>query len=159
MSMSTKLTPKELLEEHHYCVISMATKDASPWLTPVFYAYDAAWNLYWISSKNSYHSRIFLENSKACAVIYRPPSVAQEVSALYLTGQVIICQDEVLKQAMPIYFERAGLGVSGKADDYCGDNPCRLYRLKPEQAFSLMEPEWDENLLLDKRGIVELPEQ
>ncbi len=156
--MGTKLTAEELLENHHYCVIATASAEAVPWVTPIFYAYDSDWNLFWISSRTSSHSKLLEQNPHACAVIYQPPSVSQETSALYLSGQVSICRGTVLEEGMHVYFERAGLGVSGKAEDYAGDSPCRLYQLAPEQAFSLQEPEWEENLLLDKRVSIALPE-
>ncbi|MCL6270203.1 pyridoxamine 5'-phosphate oxidase family protein [Sansalvadorimonas sp. 2012CJ34-2] len=154
----SKMTPEELLENHYYAVLATASPEAVPWVTPIFFAYDKDWNLHWISSRSSHHSKLLSENPKACVVIYQTPGVSQETSALYISGTVSICTGAVLEEAAHLYFERAGLGVSGKAEDYSGDSPCRLYRLVPDKAHTLQEPEWEENLLLDKRNPVSLPE-
>ncbi|WP_281646855.1 pyridoxamine 5'-phosphate oxidase family protein [Parendozoicomonas sp. Alg238-R29] len=155
--MGTKLTPEELLKSNHYCVFSTANSRAEPWSTPLFYAFDEHWRLFWISASSGRHSQNLAENPKASAVIYEPPGVSHEVSALYLSGMVSICQGEQLSYALGIYMKRTELGVSGRVEDYQENSPCRIFCLDTDEAFTLHEPEWEDNLLLDKRVAVEIP--
>ncbi len=155
--MGTRLTPAELLEQNHYCVLSTCDKQGNPWSTPLFYTYDESWQLYWISALSSHHSRLLKDNPRASTVIYQPPGVSHETSALYLSGSVSSCSEAEVEQALAFYMKRTGLGVSGRPSDYLDDSVCRIYRFKTLQAFSLEEPEWDDNLLLDKRVEVAVP--
>ncbi|WP_461534908.1 pyridoxamine 5'-phosphate oxidase family protein [Spongorhabdus nitratireducens] len=155
--MDTRLSPAELLETNHYCVLATANSEGEPWNTPLFYAFDHNWQLYWISSTDCHHSRLLAENPKASAVIYEPPGVSHETSALYLSGTAAICEGAEIEQALEFYLQRTGLGISRNADDYQGDSPCRFWKLSPEKAWTLQEPEWQDNLLLDRRTAVDIP--
>ena len=157
--MGTRQTPAELLEQNHYCVLSTSDQQGNPWSTPLFYTYDDRWQLYWISALNSHHSRLLAENPKAATVIYQPPGVAQETSALFLSGSVAVCSGDGVELALKLYAKRTGLGVSGRPEDYMGESLCRIFCLETKQAFTLQEPEWEDNLLLDKRVEVTIPGQ
>ena len=155
--MGSKLEAAELLEGNHYCVLSTASAAGEPWSTPLFYAFDSHCRLFWISATNCRHSQLLDENPRASVVIYEPPSASCEASALYLSGTVKTCEGGMLDYGLEVYMARTMLGISGKAADYQGESPCRMYCLKPEEAFSLQEPEWKGNLLLDKRVAIALP--
>ena len=155
--MGSKLEAAELLDSNHYCVISTASLAGVPWSTPLFYAFDSHCRLFWISATTCRHSQFLEENPCASAVIYEPPSVSCEASALYLSGSVKICEGGMLDYGLEVYMRRTMLGISGRAIDYQGESPCRMYCLTPEEAFSLQEPEWEDNLLLDRRVAITLP--
>ncbi|CAM3580473.1 pyridoxamine 5'-phosphate oxidase family protein [Parendozoicomonas haliclonae] len=157
--MATRLTPAQLLEQNHYCVLSTCDRFGTPWSTPLFYTYDDHWQVYWISALSSRHSRLIAENPQGSVVIYQPPGVSAEASALFLSGPVSVCTPDEVERGLELYFERTGLGVSGRAADYLGESLCRIYRMETWTAYTLGEPEWEGNLLLDKRVEVPVPGQ
>ncbi len=156
--METRLSPAQLLEQMHYCILSTSDRSGTPWVTPLFYAYDKRWQLYWISTPESRHSQLLAKNPKAAAVIYSPPDAFKETSALYLTGTVHQCGADELEDVLALYFERTMGGISSKPSDYLENSPCRFYRLATEKAFTLGEAEWSDNLLLDKRTEIAIPQ-
>jgi len=148
-------TPEQLLKEQHYCVLSTCDRACLPWATPMFYAYDELWQLYWISARSSYHSRLLVDNPYATAVIYNSPDMGGAVNALYLTGFVAECTEHELEDVLEIYLRRAEAAVSRNPIDYLHTNPSRMYRLESSRAFTLGEAEWDGNPLVDRR--IEIP--
>ena len=155
--MSNKASAAELLASNPYCVLSTC-KDNAPWITPLLYAYDNHWNLYWISAIKSRHSEYLVENPRAVAIVYNQPDYGQKASALYIEGRVEVCETpEAVQAALVSYQERTESGFSHKPDDYLQESPCRFYRLTPETAQTLGESQWDENLLIDRRVFISLP--
>ena len=155
--MGTRLTPEQLLEQQPYCVLSTCDRTCLPWVTPMYYGYDEQWQIYWISARSSFHSRLLVDNPYAAVVIYNPPDSGGEVSALYLTGFVAECGEHELEEALGFYLQRGEAIVSRNPKDYLHTNPSRMYRLESSRAFTLGEAEWDGNLLVDKRIEVPIP--
>ncbi|AMO54444.1 hypothetical protein GZ77_23050 [Endozoicomonas montiporae] len=155
--MSNKTSASELLRENPYCVLSTCHAN-SPWITPLLYAYDEHWNLYWISSIKSHHSEFLSKNPNAVAIVYQEPDYGRETSALYIEGTVEICNDaSSVMTALKHYSVRTESGFSNAPEDYLLDSPCRFYKLTTHKAQSLGEAQWDNNLLIDRRVEVEIP--
>ena len=46
-------TVPRLLARHRYLVLGTADPDGSPWVTPVFFAADGEYRVFWVSSPDS----------------------------------------------------------------------------------------------------------
>ena len=155
--MSNRTSAAELLRENPYCVLSTCHAN-TPWITPLLYAYDEHWNLYWISSVKSRHSEFLSNNPKAVAIVYQEPGYGRETSALYIEGTVEVCDDaSSVMAALEQYSVRTESGFSNSPEDYLLDSPCRFYKLTTSKAQSLGEAWWDNNLLIDRRVEVAIP--
>jgi nitroimidazol reductase NimA-like FMN-containing flavoprotein (pyridoxamine 5'-phosphate oxidase superfamily) len=61
---------KAIIKNNIYLTLATATKDGKPWISPLFFAYDNDFNLYWVSSKNSLHSKLIRSNPRVAIVIF-----------------------------------------------------------------------------------------
>ena len=72
-----------LLNNLVHLVLATADADGKPWISPVFFARDDHNNLYWVSDRNSRHSRNIRQRAEVAVVIFgRLPS--GEIEALYI---------------------------------------------------------------------------
>ena len=155
--MSTKTSVSELLLNNPYCVLATCHAN-SPWVTPLLYAYDEHWNLYWISAVNSRHSGFLSHNPNAVAIIYQEPDYGRETSALYVEGTVEVCDNFFsVASALEYYSKRTESGFSRAPEDYLSCSPCRFYKLTTSKAQTLGEAQWDNNLFIDRRVEIALP--
>ena len=99
---------EEISKEIRYLVIATSSKDGKPWISPVFYAFDDDYNLYWVSSKNSRHSELIRENPKVAVVIFNSTKGEGKGDAVYIEANVQELTDEKeIEEAMKFYDSRA----------------------------------------------------
>lgn len=67
--------------------------DGGLWTAPVFYSQNE-YNLIWVSSPNSRHSKAFKNDPEAAASIYNSKSEWQRIQGLQISGRVDCPQDE-----------------------------------------------------------------
>ena len=61
---------KKIIEDNIYLTVASSSKNGKPWISPLFFAYDKKYNFYWISGKDSLHSKLIRKNSKVAIVIF-----------------------------------------------------------------------------------------
>lgn len=61
---------KQIIKESLYFVLGTVGQDNKPWVTPLFYCFDEELNFYWISPKDSLHSKNIEENGEVSLVIF-----------------------------------------------------------------------------------------
>ena len=59
-----------LIEHNNFMVVATADKAGKPWISPVGFSYDEAFNLYWISAENALHSANLRDRPQVAIVIY-----------------------------------------------------------------------------------------
>lgn len=138
--MQLKQKFQKIIEKNSFMVLATVDADASPWITPVFYAHDKEYNFYWYSGKNTKHSQLLKENQKVAITIYHPNSV--EDGGAYLTGTASELTEEELPHALEIYFSKAlPNDVQEKEkmlkspEDFLNDSVLRMYRFIPGKIY------------------------
>lgn len=150
---------QRILITNIYCTLSTCSADGFPWASPVLFAYDDGWNLYWASTTASKHSQNIYRNSGRIAVaVYNSNTEEGTGSGLYFYGFAAEVGTENTDWAMHLLFKRAGKNLNRIAQDYLDDSPRRIYRFQPQSAwitgFSLPVG----NQLIDTKIKVALPQ-
>lgn len=128
---------REIIKQILYVTIASVSDDGQPWNSPVYSSYDKELNFYWVSDKDSQHSRNIRANSKIFLVIYdstMPESTgegvyvlahAQELSNLVEINSALRClQDRGNKH-----------GSDQDSQIFTGDGTRRVYKAIPEKIW------------------------
>src|SRR3989344_7919391 len=60
---------RKIIEDNQLVSLATANHEGDPWISPVVYAYDKNWNLYFVSIRSSKHCQnIRLNKNVACAI-------------------------------------------------------------------------------------------
>lgn len=103
-----------------------------PWCSTVYFAHDDKHNLYWISTPERRHSKEIAVNPHVAAAIVLQHTPGDKVRGLQLQGLAREVSDHSeITELISVYssrFNRTDLAES----IISGQNPHRLYQLKPE---------------------------
>ena len=77
----------QILESNLYITLSTASLEGTPWVSPVYFAYDGDLNIYWCSDVDSRHSNYIVENPQVAAVIFDSSVPEGTGTGLYLFGE------------------------------------------------------------------------
>jgi len=82
--------------------LSLATTDEAgqACIAPLFYIADKELSLYWLSSRESLHSRNLLRNPRAAATIYRNTDRWREIRGIQMGGAVSEVTDPECRSAI-----------------------------------------------------------
>lgn len=104
---------KRLIEEYldKARLMQVATsKNNQPWACSVYFAYDDALNLYWISQPSRRHSQEIRINDKVAGTIVLPHTPGDDVRGLQFQGTAKeLTQRKDIEQAMKLYAKRYGM--------------------------------------------------
>src|SRR5258708_17012146 len=70
MEKSLEEKYREIIKKNIYLAVATASKEGKHWISPVFYAFDDGYNLYWVSNKDSLHSQLIRANPQVAIVIF-----------------------------------------------------------------------------------------
>jgi uncharacterized protein YhbP (UPF0306 family) len=97
-----------ILETNLYCTLSTASSDGEPWVSPVFFAFDRQWHLYWCSAVASKHSQNIEQNQGKVAVAIFDSTVAEATGkGLYFYGTARQVQRELLPVVIELTYQRS----------------------------------------------------
>lgn len=153
---------KQIIESNRYLTLATVLQNGNPWITPLFYAYNLDYTLYFTSPKDSQHIQALENQPKTTAVIFdsRQPDGAYQ--AVYITGKTRQVPSKDLGTALEIIYKRKmkiGLKVYEtikQSRDFRGESPMRLYAFEPDLMWVLTDPKEDSGHLVYKRVLVEL---
>lgn len=151
---------KKIISENIYMTIATATKDGSPWISPVFFAYDKNYNLFWVSNKDSLHSNLIKDNPKVAIVIFNSQAPEGEGDGVYFESIVSILEDEIeIKQAMELLNKRVTKDEFRikKIGEVTSDGIWRIYRAAPTKISKLTKGEFINGQYVDRRIDIRLP--
>lgn len=140
-------------------VVASASKDGIPWVSPVFFAYDADYNLYWISYKLADHSELLRANPKASIVIFDSSAQEGDGDGVYFQCDVEELSDEAeISKAMNVLDSRVEKDEFRikKIQDVTGDGVWRIYKAIPNKVSKLTKGEYINGQLIDKRVEISL---
>jgi uncharacterized protein YhbP (UPF0306 family) len=133
---------RTLIEKNLYVVISTSTPDGEPWISPVFFAHDERYRLYWVSNKDAKHSRLIRENPSVAAVIFNSwaPEGSSDADGVYFAG----IADELselsdVQEGIETYNAKATKDEFKVRDvsEVTGDGAWRIYRMTPNEVSKL----------------------
>ena len=78
---------KDIFEENRYCVLATVSEDGDPWISPVFFAFDRRFDIYWVSNKNSLHSKYMKNHPRIAIVIFDSHRGEGGGDALYIEAE------------------------------------------------------------------------
>jgi nitroimidazol reductase NimA-like FMN-containing flavoprotein (pyridoxamine 5'-phosphate oxidase superfamily) len=155
MSLNKNPAAREILENICYMAIAPVSSDGKPWNTPVYFACDEGFNLYWVSAKESYHSANIATNPAIFISIY--DSTAPEGSAvgLYIKATARELEDAAqIRKACECLYRRARRTPPLEAE-FMGRSPRRAYRATPQQSW-INCVQWIEGTRVDVREAIDL---
>lgn len=158
MSKYTKKA-REIIESNIYMTIATAAKDGKPWISPVFFAYDQNYNLYWVSNRDSLHSNLIRKNPQVAIVIFDSRAPEGEGDGVYFEAKAEELNNETeIKGAMTMLNKRVTkveFRVK-KIGEVIRQGVWRIYRATPLKISKLTEGEFINGQYVDKRDEVKL---
>ena len=97
---------RKIVEDNQYMTLGTSDADGSPWVSPVVYAHDKNWNLYFISIPGSRHCQNIKVNNRVSVAIFDSQQSVGEGVGLQIEGVV---EKTSLKDAplvTKVYFSR-----------------------------------------------------
>ncbi len=145
---------KKIISENIYCVIATSSLDSRPWISPVFFAYDSKFNLYWISNKDAHHSDLVRKNQNIAIVIFNSRAPEGEGDGVYFEAVAKELYDDAeIAQAVMILNQRVSKEEFRVRDvsKVRGDGIWRIYRATPVRISKLTDGELINGQYVDRR--------
>lgn len=123
-----------LIENNKLMVISSADADGKPWISPVAFAYDESYSLYWVSSKDALHSNNVRNRPEVAIVIYgQIPEIG--IDGVYVDAKATELIDETeIQKGIELFAEQSPQPAHFAAQspaDVTGDAAWRMYKAVP----------------------------
>lgn len=77
---------KSIINENLYLTLGTST-GGKPWVTPLFFAFDSQYNIYWASPHDSRHSQNIRENPNVSLVCFDSHAPKWQGEGVYMQGQ------------------------------------------------------------------------
>ncbi len=127
---------RHIIENNLYCVLSTCSPDGYPWVSPVFFAYDEGWNIYWCSALVSRHSQnIYNNNGRAAIAVFDSSVTAGTGKGVYFQGSASEIGADLTEKVFSLLAARSGKQPQTTAIDYLNSSPRRIYRFQPQEAW------------------------
>lgn len=150
---------KEIIAKNIYLTVATTSLDGRPWISPVFFAYDADYNLFWVSNKDAKHSGLVRNNAQVAIVIFDSSVPEGEGDGVYFEAHVEELSDNgEIVQAMEILNKRVTKDEFRvkKIEEVTGAGVWRIYKATPIKISKLAEGEYVNGQYVDKRVEIEL---
>lgn len=125
---------KYIIENNDNMTISSADASGKPWVSPVGFAYDDNYNLYWVSYKDSLHSNNIASRAEIAIVIFGQMPEGN-IDGVYIDATAIELRDENeiekgirifrVQRQQPSKFETRSI------EDVTVDAAWRMYKATP----------------------------
>ncbi len=124
------------------CYCCLAVQDAKGvWANPVYFAYDANFNIYFISMPSSRHMTAISSGAPIAVAIYATDQApGGDVKGVQISGQATLLKDEEVAHAADIYYGRAGaaeaLGGPPDIAKHLGESAVwKFVKIIPQEIF------------------------
>ena len=132
------MTAEEILAANSYMTLSTADADGRPWVSPVWFAFDAD-ALFWVSYTHRRHSRNIAVRPQVAVVVYDSTVTPGDAAAVYMEATAALLEGDDRLPALEVYSRRSvqrGLDPFG-LDDIERENGLRLYRARVSARWTL----------------------
>ncbi len=150
---------KQIIADHIYMTIATASKNGQPWISPVFFAYDDKYNLYWVSYKNARHSSLIKDNPQVSIVIFNSQAPEGEGDGVYFEAEVEeITENKEIQFAMNVLGKRVTKEEFRvkKVEEVTEEGAWRIYKAKPLKITKLSRGTTVNGQYIDERVEVSL---
>lgn len=129
MSDSHNKRAKEILATVWYGTLATVSADGTPWVSPVSHVFDDTLAFYWVSDKESQHSRNVCANESVMFVVVTP----ETKQAVYIEATA----RELTDPAEILAMRRISKGPDyvGSPDEFLGDTVRRVYKAVPTRMW------------------------
>ncbi|MES2931391.1 MAG: pyridoxamine 5'-phosphate oxidase family protein [Patescibacteria group bacterium] len=145
---------KNIIRETIYAVLGTASSDGMPWISPVFFAYDDSFNIYWVSNKDSLHSQLLRENPEVAITIFDSRAVEGEGDAVYMRARVEeLAEKEDIENGVRVFNARA-TGEDFKIkeiSEVIGEGVWRIYKATSYETTKLGKGQFIHGQYVDMR--------
>lgn len=146
-------TARKIIESNLYMVVSTANEAGKPWVSPVFFAYDEAYNLYWVSYTEAEHSKNIRNRKEVAIVIFDSAAPEGQGQGVYFDAEAHeLTNPEEIEQAMEVLSARVTkdeFKVKSIAE-VTENGVWRIYAARPKEVFILGDS-YIKNQFVDKR--------
>ena len=97
---------KFIIDSNKYMVVSTSDKKAKPWGTPVFFAFDSAYNFYFLSAIDSTHAKNIIENSAVSLSIFDSKQEIVTSDSVEIEGKASVVKRDKLEEVIKLYNKR-----------------------------------------------------
>lgn len=127
------LRAKNEIQDRQYLTLASSNLQGDPWNSPVYTAFDSTYSFFWISDKNSRHSKNLRDNSKVFVVIYDSTAILGTGFGVYMQGHAYELNrvDEIAYGLQQIE-ERAD-ALLPPPENFQGTFRDRVYKFIPEK--------------------------
>jgi uncharacterized protein YhbP (UPF0306 family) len=150
---------KDIISNNIYMAVATATQSGEPWISPVFFAYDDQYNLYWVSDKNSRHSNLIRKNSRVAIVVFDSKAPEGEGDGVYFEAEAVELNDpQEAGEGMSILAARVTqdeLKIK-EVSAVTGEGAWRIYKAVPKKISKLKEGEYINGQYVDRRVDINL---
>lgn len=153
------LKAKQIIEENIYCTIASASTKGEPWISPVFFAYDQDYNIYWVSNKDAKHSQLIRSNPQIAIVIFNSQAAEGKGDGVYVEAEPQeLVNEEDIKKAIEALNKRVTKDQFRvkRLQDVTKDGVWRIYKATPKRITKLTEGEYINGQYVDTRKKVDL---
>ena len=150
---------KKIIAEHLYMTVATSSVDGEPWISPVFYASDDQYNLFWVSNKGARHSKYIRANSRVAIVIFNSIADMEDVDAVYVEAHALELSDTAdIAHGMAVLAPRVQKEefLVKHESQVTGDAVWRIYRAAPQVVSKLADAEYINGQYVDRRELIEL---
>ncbi len=105
MSEATRAAVRQMLDAHNTLTLATGSVEA-PWAATVFYASDAAFNLYFVSDERTRHARDMARNPSVALAINADPDNWDDVRGLQIGGRAELVAPADRPVALELYLGR-----------------------------------------------------
>jgi uncharacterized protein YhbP (UPF0306 family) len=122
------MTAEEILDANRYMTISTVDAGGTPWISPVWFAFDSG-AVYWVSYTHRRHSRNIAERPQVAIVVYDSSVTPGEAKAVYMEATAALLEGGDRLPALEVYSRRSvehGLDPF-TLEDVERENGLRLY--------------------------------
>lgn len=149
---------KKIIEANVYMTI--ATMDGNvPWISPVFFAYDLDYSLYWVSNKDARHSKNIRHHPNVAIVVFNSQAIEGDGDGVYFEAEVIELIDfKEIEQAMVIFNARATQDdfKVKKVSEVANEGIWRIYKAVPNSISKLTKGDFINGQYIDRRVEIKL---
>jgi nitroimidazol reductase NimA-like FMN-containing flavoprotein (pyridoxamine 5'-phosphate oxidase superfamily) len=139
-------TPQEravaLIEGTQHMTVATVGNDGQPWVSPVYFAHDDNYSLYWVSDPEALHSANIRERPEVAIVIHG--TCFGKVDAVYIKATAVELSDEGdVRDGMKVLARRPQI-PKWTIDDIAvvtGSGPWRIYKATRESTETRIERE------------------
>jgi nitroimidazol reductase NimA-like FMN-containing flavoprotein (pyridoxamine 5'-phosphate oxidase superfamily) len=140
---------RALLEQQDLMVVATSDEGPTPWVSPVFYAIDEDYNLFWVSAEDARHSDLIRVHRNVAIVVFD----SDPVDAVYISAEAVELADraEIATGADVMASKpQPPKWVISDLSDVTDGGPWRIYKATPRTIEVRREADGNGKTVVDR---------